>query len=141
MPVGDGEAEPLDLQRVHPGDELPAGTLVQPGRAVGGVRGDVAVDEHEVVAGHRLTKVVGGRTAVQREEHRHRVHGVGDVAQPSVQGVAGQLGVHVGVVAGESDGRGADAERGERVEQPAGERVLPGPVEALDDDQSSHGRR
>ena len=112
VPVGDGEAEPLDLQRVHPGDELPAGPLVQPGRAVGGVRGDVAVDEHEVVTGHRRTKVVGGRAAVQREEHRHRVHGVGDVAQPSVQGVAGQLGVHVGVVAGKGDGRGADAERG-----------------------------
>jgi hypothetical protein len=43
----------------------------------------------------RRPQVVGGRAAVQREEHRHRGHGVGDVAQPSVQGVAGQLGVHV----------------------------------------------
>ena len=56
VPVGDRQAEPVDLQVAHPGDELPAGVLVQPGGPVGGVRGDVAVDQHEVVRGQRAPR-------------------------------------------------------------------------------------
>ena len=40
------DAEPVDLQGAHPGHELPRGVLVQPGRAVGGVRRHVAVHQH-----------------------------------------------------------------------------------------------
>ena len=142
VPVGDGEAEPLDLQRVHPGDELPAGPLVQPGRAVGGVRGDVAVDEHEVVAGDR------------RYEDRRRPHG--GPARRAPPSRARSRRRRPAVRAGRRgparrarrrrSGERRRSWRGRRARESAsssrrGERVLPGPVEALDDDQSSHGRR
>jgi hypothetical protein len=93
------------------------------------------------VRGQRRPQVGGGAPAVQGEEHRHAVDGVDEVAEAAVQRVAGQLRVDVDVVAGEGERGPPDAAGRERREQAAGERPLPGPVESLDDDQPSHGRR
>ena len=113
VPVGDGHAEPADLQVAHPGHER---ARRRPGAAAPRRRrrwrrrsGRRATRS---CFGQRGPQPVRGGPAVEREQHGHRVHRVGEVAEPPVQGVARQLGVHVGVVAREGErGRARAAAR------------------------------
>ena len=138
---GTGSPNRLDLQVTDPGDELPAGVLVQPRRAVGGVRRDVAVDERRRRArpappGARRPRPAGpARTAPpSRAPSRRRRRSARSRASRASSACtsASYRGKASVAVAGAARGQGA--------EQAVGERALARPVQALDHDQSSHGR-
>ena len=107
--VGGGDAEPLDLGRPDPPDEPPGRVLVEAGGAVGGVGGDVPVDQHDVMDAAPRASVGRGGAAVQREHQGHAMGRPREVAGPAVERVADELGVDVLVVAGEREGPGRAA--------------------------------
>ena len=86
LQVGAGRGEALDLQLVDPAHELAVRALAQAGGAVGGVRCDVAVQQHDVVLGELRAQRFDGAAAVQGVEHRHPVHGCTEIT------VRGSLG-------------------------------------------------
>ncbi len=108
--IGRRQAEPADLEIPDPLREVGVDRgCAQPGRAVGGVGADVAVEQHQVVARPQFPDLGRRRPAIQGEQQRRSVDRVRQVPQPAVQGVLHQIGMNIDAVPREGHGRNRGA--------------------------------
>ncbi len=134
-----GYAEPRQLQRLKPFHERAVGILAEASSAVCGARSDVTVDQYDFVLVDGGAHLRGSRTAVQREERSHSVHGIHKITEMPVECFPGQLGVHIGVVSREREPGYSRTPLGELAAQGVRERALTSPVQPFDDNQPTHG--
>lgn len=111
---------------------------MQPGRTVRGVGRHVAVENHQVVFGEQRRQLPDGTGPVQREHHRHRVHGVAEVTVRALEGLGRQIGVHGPAVPRKVEGADRQALLGEACHHCADECSLARAVQAFQRNQFSH---
>src|SRR5690606_25118749 len=137
--IGYREVESLDLQLAHPGNELTVDALLQPSGAVRSVRCDIAVDQHDVVALECLAQLTSGVPAIEGEQQLKAVNRLRHIPQTAVQAGPDEVRVHVHPVAREGHGVNAGPEAFKMCLQRMRHGVLASAVQALDDQQLSHG--
>ena len=81
-----------------------------------------------------------GGPPVEGEQQGRPVHRFGEIAQPAIERVLDQIGVHVQPVPREGHRRHRPAVGPPAGRQRVGQRPLPRPVQPLDDDQPAHAQ-
>src|SRR5699024_2777944 len=94
------QPEPVDLQLPDPAHHIAVHVLTEPSSLVGGVRGDVTVQQHHVVLDSESFDLGTCVEPVECVQHSHAVHRCPQIAVLPVQCFPNQIGMHTAAVAG-----------------------------------------